>query len=182
VSPTLYVNPTLFVIACNFFWNYRFRILQLLSLTKQFFIQNFNHLWQFYITSCWLEKVGFWAVAEFIHHPWRSLIHKKCHPKSYHRDIKYHITLNIIFSVVAGVELFWFSLQTLLTSKRNGSSISNGGKVLQFMCQTHQFFWSSKFSGSCVRMQRLQLLAAAAFCQGASLGTLVEQVLSFNPR
>jgi len=30
-------------------------------------------------------------------------------------------------------------------------------------------------------MQRLWLLAADAFCQGASLGTLVEQVLSFNP-
>ena len=25
----------------------------------------------------------------------------KCHPKSYHRDIKYHTTLNIIFSVVS---------------------------------------------------------------------------------
>ena len=29
-----------------------------------------------------------------------SLVHKKCHPKSYHSNIKYHITLNIIFSVV----------------------------------------------------------------------------------
>ena len=28
-----------------------------------------------------------------------SLIHKKCHPKNYHSDIKYHMTLNIIFSV-----------------------------------------------------------------------------------
>ena len=24
----------------------------------------------------------------------------KCHPKSYHDDIKYHITMNMIFSVV----------------------------------------------------------------------------------
>ena len=29
-----------------------------------------------------------------------SLIHKKCHLKNYHSDIKYHMTLNIIFSVV----------------------------------------------------------------------------------
>jgi hypothetical protein len=29
------------------------------------------------------------------------IIYKKCHPKSYHRDIKYHMTLDIIFSVVS---------------------------------------------------------------------------------
>ena len=29
-----------------------------------------------------------------------SLIQKKCHPKSYQSDIKYHVALNIIFSVV----------------------------------------------------------------------------------
>ena len=29
-----------------------------------------------------------------------SLIRKKCHPKSYHIDIKYNITLNILCSVV----------------------------------------------------------------------------------
>jgi hypothetical protein len=27
------------------------------------------------------------------------LIHKKCHPKSYHSDMKYHMVLNIVFSV-----------------------------------------------------------------------------------
>ena len=30
-----------------------------------------------------------------------QLIHKKCHPESYHSDIEYHMTLNIIFSVVS---------------------------------------------------------------------------------
>ena len=34
-----------------------------------------------------------------IHDVLCSLIHKKCHPKSYHNDIKWHMTLNIIFSV-----------------------------------------------------------------------------------
>jgi hypothetical protein len=29
-----------------------------------------------------------------------SLIYKRCHPKSYAGDIKYHMTLNVIFSVV----------------------------------------------------------------------------------
>ena len=39
VSPTLDVNPHLFVIPCNFGGDYRFTLLQLLSLTKCFFIQ-----------------------------------------------------------------------------------------------------------------------------------------------
>ena len=34
-----------------------------------------------------------------------SLIQKKCHPKSYHSDIKHHVTLNIIiFSVASSME------------------------------------------------------------------------------
>jgi hypothetical protein len=39
VSPTLNINPTLFVIPCNFILGYSFTTLQLLSLTKQIFIQ-----------------------------------------------------------------------------------------------------------------------------------------------
>ena len=35
-----------------------------------------------------------------------ELTHTKCHMKSYHSDIKYHLTLNIIFSVVG----LWFGL------------------------------------------------------------------------
>ena len=35
-----------------------------------------------------------------------SLIQKKCHPNSYHGDIKYHMTLNIIFSVVLAASKF----------------------------------------------------------------------------
>ena len=41
-------------------------------------------------------------MGELIHHPRQyfvHLIHKKCHPKSYHSDIKYHVTLNAIFLV-----------------------------------------------------------------------------------
>ena len=29
-----------------------------------------------------------------------ELLHKKCHRNSYHNDIRYHMTLNTIFSVV----------------------------------------------------------------------------------
>ena len=34
-----------------------------------------------------------------------ELIHKKCHEESYHIDIKYHMTLNTICSVVAFIAL-----------------------------------------------------------------------------
>jgi ferritin len=34
-----------------------------------------------------------------------SLIYKKCHPKSHHRDIEYHMTLIIKFSVVTNEPL-----------------------------------------------------------------------------
>ena len=35
-----------------------------------FFIQISNHPWQYFITSCWQKKVGFWPMDELIHHPW----------------------------------------------------------------------------------------------------------------
>jgi hypothetical protein len=41
-----------------------------------------------------------WMKSSVIHDTICSLIHKKCHPKSYHSDTKYHMTQNIIFSVV----------------------------------------------------------------------------------
>ena len=41
-----------------------------------------------------------WAhPSSIIHDNICSVIHKKCHPKSYHSDIKCHMTLNITFSV-----------------------------------------------------------------------------------
>ena len=43
---------------------------------------------------------GQWINSSIIHDSIRKLIHKKCHLKSYHIDIEYHMTLNFIFSVV----------------------------------------------------------------------------------
>ena len=45
---------------------------------------------------------------ELIHHlssmtVFFSLVHKQCHPKSYHSDIEYHMTLNNIFSVATEI-------------------------------------------------------------------------------
>jgi len=38
--------------------------------------------------------------SSIIHDNMCSLVHKKCHMKSYHSDIKYRMTLNIILSAV----------------------------------------------------------------------------------
>ena len=38
-----------------------------------------------------------------------KIIHKKCHLRSQHSDIKYHMTFNTVSSVVAGSSMFhWF--------------------------------------------------------------------------
>ena len=86
----------------NLLGDYGFTVLQWPSLTKWYFIQNSNNPWQYFITSCWQEKVRFWPMddSSIIHDNTCSLIHEKCHLKSYHSDIKYHMTLNITFSVV----------------------------------------------------------------------------------
>ena len=39
--------------------------------------------------------------SSIIHNNICSAIHKRCHRKSYHSDIKYHMTLNTLFSVVS---------------------------------------------------------------------------------
>ena len=69
VSPTLNVNPTLFVIPCKFFGDYRFKVLQLLSLTKWVFI--YISIIHDNISSQAADKrrIGFWPMDELIHHP-----------------------------------------------------------------------------------------------------------------
>jgi hypothetical protein len=47
--------------------------------------------------------LGQWMNLSIIHDNICSLIHEKCHMKSYHSDIKYHMTLSIIFSVVISI-------------------------------------------------------------------------------
>ena len=116
MSPTLNVNPTLFVIPCKFYGDNRFTMLQLLSLTKRFFYPNLNHPWQYFIRSWSQEKIGFgqWMNSSIIHDNICSLSQKKYHPKNNHTEIQYHITLNIIFSVLLIHSLTW-SLLILLT-------------------------------------------------------------------
>ena len=46
-------------------------------------------------------KVGFWPMDELIHQSMVVFVnlYKKCHPKFYRSDIKYHMTLNFMFNV-----------------------------------------------------------------------------------
>ena len=48
------------------------------------------------------RRLGFgqWINSSIIHDNIRSPIHKKCHQNIYYSDIKYHMTLNIIFNVI----------------------------------------------------------------------------------
>ena len=100
------VNPTFFVIPCNFGGDYGFTVLQLLSLTNCFSIQ--IPIIHDNISTQVADKrrygFGQWLNSSIIHDSICSLIHKKRHPKHYHGDIKYHMTLNIIFTVV-----IWFA-------------------------------------------------------------------------
>ena len=128
VSPTLNVNSTLFVIAWIFLGD--LQCYNYYHLPSDFH-PNFNHPWQYFITSCWQEKVRFWQWmhSSTIHDNICKFIHKKCHPKSYHSDIKYHMTLNMIFSVAT----FIFSKPG---SPTNLLSITKD-RVLDH----HWFFW-----------------------------------------
>ena len=102
MSPILNVNPASFVSPYRYFGGeYRFTVLQLMSLTKWFSIQFQSSMTTIYhkllrregrvLTNGWLP---------IIHDNICSLIYKKCHLKSYHSDIKYLRTLKITFSVL----------------------------------------------------------------------------------
>ena len=102
-------------------WNYNVAS----TVTYQvIFHLNFNHPWQYFTTSCWQEKgrvsANGWN-SSIIHVRICSLIHKKCKPKSYHSDTKYHITLNIIFSVL---DQGWAEMNLLVQTIIPGHEIS----------------------------------------------------------
>ena len=97
VSPTLNVNPTLFVIPCNFFG--RLQIYNVAITITYKVHPNFNHPWPYFITSCWHDKrrwdLGQWMNSSIIHDSICKPIHTKCHPKSYDSDTKHRMTLNM---------------------------------------------------------------------------------------
>ena len=65
-----------------------------------------QHYLSFHDNISWqtvdMRRQGFgqWMNSSIVHDIICKFIHKKCHLKSYHSDIKYHMTLNIKFSVV----------------------------------------------------------------------------------
>ena len=96
VSPTQHY--LLFIVK---FLGIIFTVLQLLSLTKGSFIL-FSIIHD-NISSQVSDKRRWgysqWINSLIIHDSILKLIHKNCHPKSYHSDIKCHMTLNIMFNV-----------------------------------------------------------------------------------
>ena len=82
--------------------DYRFTVLQLLSLMKWSFIQISIIHDNISSQVSEQEKIGFGRLinSSIVHANICSLICKKCHPNSYHSDIIYHMTLIIVFSVV----------------------------------------------------------------------------------
>ena len=108
MSPTLNVNPTLFVIPCNFLFFFVGGEILDLQCCNYHHLPN-DSLIQILIihdniSSQVVEKrrwgFGQWMNSSITHDNLCQLIHKKCHPKSYHSDMKCHMTLDIVFRVV----------------------------------------------------------------------------------
>ena len=103
MPPTPNVNPTLFVIACKTFgglYIYTIAIIVTYPSHCSFKCQSSMTISHHKLLT---REGRVWPMDELIYHRDSicSFIHKKCHPKSYHRDIKYHMTLNIICIAVS---------------------------------------------------------------------------------
>ena len=100
------VNPTLCIISCQ--KKMGGAVIDLLSLTKISFIQisiiHDNIPWQ--VVDKRRHGLDPWMNSSIIHDSSCKLTRKKWHLESYHSGIEYHMTLNIIFVVVANIILF----------------------------------------------------------------------------
>ena len=86
--------------------------------------------------------------SSIIHDNFCKLIHEKYHPQSYHRDIKYLMTLNIICSV--GRSCIQSSMTTQGVSQWIGDlSATPSGLIIKIMyshCFTFEIMYSSCFT------------------------------------
>jgi hypothetical protein len=102
-------QPYLSFLLKKIWGDYRYTMLRVLSLTKWFFIQ--IEIIHDNISSQVVDKrrygFGKWMNSSVIHNNICSLSHKKCHPKNYSSGIKYHVTLNNIYSVVCTLSLLF---------------------------------------------------------------------------
>ena len=104
VSPTLNANATLFIIPCIFLGVRRIIDVQCCNychLPSHFSSKFQSSLMTFSSQVTDKRRSGFgpWMKSFIIRDKTCSLIHKKRHPRSCHSDIKYHMALNIIFSI-----------------------------------------------------------------------------------
>ena len=98
MSPTLNVNLTLFAISCKFLGIIDLQSCKKLSVPSGFSSKVQSSMTTFHHKLLTIEGR---VLANGWTHPssmtiFVPLIHKKCHPKKYHSDIKYHTALTII--------------------------------------------------------------------------------------
>ena len=130
-------------------------VLQLLSLTKWFFIQ-ISILHDNISSQVGDERrwgFGQWMSSSIIHDNICSLIHKNCHPKSYHIDIKYHMILNITFSVSLFVTSCQFSLFIALINAKELTfhKVSQRGTKSWILSSFENTFYEELVSLLCMR-------------------------------
>ena len=85
-------------------------------------LQSFTIVFHHKLVTRERQGIGQWMNSSIIHDNICSLIHKLCHPKSYHGDTKCHMTLDIIFNVVIDwcrcfsfLMIFYNSLEPIAT-------------------------------------------------------------------
>ena len=130
MSPTPNVNPNLVVIPCK--QNEGIIYLQYCHLPSDFpsRIQSSMTFISSQVANKRMEGFGQWTHSSIIHDNICSITHKKCHHKSYHNDIKYHIILLIIFSF--GCRFGWYFSTNLY-----GTGFWHKFFLLQKMMQFH---------------------------------------------
>ena len=107
---------------------------------------DFTHIWQYFITLWWQEKVGFCPIDET--HPSSMTIicllnSLEAPSESDHRDIKYHMTRTIIFSVASvGSSAVWvLDLSSHIKFKVNHNSPALSPFVLPLSSLCNHVIW-----------------------------------------
>ena len=107
-------NPPLFLIPCIFWGIIELQCCNYSHLHYQvIFHPNFNIPWQYFITHCWQENVGFWPMDELIHHPWQCFSHLFIQNTSSEKVSTYQLTYPLITARI--VNLIWVSYYTMPT-------------------------------------------------------------------
>ena len=156
MSPTLNVNPTLFVITCKKIGGIHiFTKLQLLSIIEWFFIRlliihdNISSQVHYHLIHTREGRVlDQWMNSSIIHHPWQCFVHlfrSSVIQKGYRSDIEYHTTLNTIFSVVVVI------IKARSPSETRPKKAKWNRQLLVVVAEYKQTIWPFGDDNHCVR-------------------------------